>query len=246
MASITLAATLNAPISDLPSAAMDRILVIEDDSVLRKILLRLFSSEGYEVDVVPDAVAGLEMLRQRAPAAVILDLLRPGSSGCDLCKKIANLIPGLPLVILSASADVADKVLLLEMGADDYVTIPFSPRELIARMRALLRRASRFSPEDVYAFDDVVVDFLKAEITRGGEKITVTAKEFKTLEFLTKNAERTISRDELLDKVWGYRDYPCTRTVDNHLLRLRQKLEGDPSRPLHFLTVHGEGYKFVP
>ena len=246
MASITLAATLNAPISDLPSAAMDRILVIEDDSVLRKILLRLFSSEGYEVDVVPDAVAGLEMLRQRAPAAVILDLLRPGSSGCDLCKKIANLIPGLPLVILSASADVADKVLLLEMGADDYVTIPFSPRELIARMRALLRRASRFSPEDVYAFDDVVVDFLKAEITRGGEKITVTAKEFKTLEFLTKNAERTISRDELLDKVWGYRHYPCTRTVDNHLLRLRQKLEGDPSRPLHFLTVHGEGYKFVP
>ena len=246
MATTTLAATLNAPISDLPSAAMDRILVIEDDSVLRKILLRLFSSEGYEVDVVPDAVAGLEMLRQRAPAAVILDLLRPGSSGCDLCKKIANLIPGLPLVILSASADVADKVLLLEMGADDYVTIPFSPRELIARMRALLRRASRFSPEDVYAFDDVVVDFLKAEITRGGEKITVTAKEFKTLEFLTKNAERTISRDELLDKVWGYRDYPCTRTVDNHLLRLRQKLEGDPSRPLHFLTVHGEGYKFVP
>ena len=246
MATTTLAATLNAPISDLPSAAMDRILVIEDDSVLRKILLRLFSSEGYEVDVVPDAVAGLEMLRQRAPAAVILDLLRPGSSGCDLCKKIANLIPGLPLVILSASADVADKVLLLEMGADDYVTIPFSPRELIARMRALLRRASRFSPEDVYAFDDVVVDFLKAEITRGGEKITVTAKEFKTLEFLTKNAERTISRDELLDKVWGYRDYPCTRTVDNHLLRLRQKLEGAPSRPLHFLTVHGEGYKFVP
>jgi DNA-binding response OmpR family regulator len=246
MATTTLAATLNTPISDLPPAAKDRILVIEDDSALRKILQRLFSSEGYEVDVAPDAMSGLEMLRQRAPAAVILDLLRPGSSGCDLCKKIANLIPGLPLVILSASSDVADKVLLLEMGADDYVTIPFSPRELIARMRALLRRASRFSPEDVYAFDDVVVDFLKAEITRGGEKITVTAKEFKTLEFLTKNAERTISRDELLDKVWGYQDYPCTRTVDNHLLRLRQKLEGDPSRPLHFLTVHGEGYKFVP
>ena len=246
MVTTTLAAGLNTPRSDLPSATMDRILIIEDDSALRKILRRLFSSEGYEVDVAPDAMAGLEMLRQRAPVAVILDLLRPGSSGCDLCRKIANSIPGLPLVILSASSDVADKVLLLEMGADDYVTIPFSPRELIARLRALIRRASRCSPEDVYAFDDVMVDFLKAEITRGGEKITFTAKEFKTLAFLTKNAERTISRDELLNKVCGYQDYPCTRTVDNHMLRLRQKLEIDPSHPSHFVTVHGQGYKFLP
>jgi DNA-binding response OmpR family regulator len=225
---------------------MERILVIEDDPALRKILQRLFSSEGYEVDIVPDSRAGLEMLRQRAPDAVILDLLRTGSSGCDLCKKISNLAPCLPLVILSASSDVADKVLLLEMGADDYVTIPFSPRELIARLRALIRRASRFSPEDVYSFDDVMVDFSKTEITRGGEKVTVTAKEFKTLEFLTKNPKRVISRDELLDKVWGYQDYPCTRTVDNHMLRLRQKLESDPSHPSHFLTVHRLGYKFVP
>jgi len=246
MATTTLAATLNTPMSELRPAPTERILVIEDDPALRKILRRLFSSEGYEVDIVPDARAGLEMLRQRAPDAVILDLLRPGSSGCDLCKKIASLIPGLPLVILSASSDVADKVLLLEMGADDYVTIPFSPRELIARLRALIRRVSRFSPEDVYAFDDVMVDFSKTEITRGGEKITVTAKEFKTLEFLTKNPERVISRDELLDKVWGYQDYPCTRTVDNHMLRLRQKLESDPSHPSHFLTVYGLGYKFVP
>jgi DNA-binding response OmpR family regulator len=246
MATATLAATLNAPISELRPAPMERILVIEDDRALRKTLGRLFSSEGYEVDMVPDAVCGLERLRQGVPAAVILDLPLPGSSGCDLCKKIANLVPGLPLVILSGSSDVADKVLLLEMGADDYVTVPFSPRELVARLRALIRRASRVSPEAVYVFSDVVVDFSKMEITRSGEKITVTAKEFKTLEFLTKNAERTISRDELLDKVWGYQDYPCTRTVDNHMLRLRQKLESDPSRPSHFLTVHRVGYKFVP
>ena len=146
MATATLAATLNTPISEPRPATMERILVIEDDGALRKILRRLFSSEGYEVDVVPDAVCGLERLRQRVPAAVILDLPRPGSSGCDLCKKIANLIPGLPLVILSGSSDVADKVLLLEMGADDYVTVPFSPRELVARLRALIRRASRVSP----------------------------------------------------------------------------------------------------
>ena len=246
MATASVAVTLTTSISELRPATMDRILVIEDHRALRKILRQLFSSEGYEVDVVSDVIGGLEMLRQRVPAAVILDLLRPGSSGRHLCKKIADLIPGLPLVILSASSDVADKVLLLEMGADDYVTVPFSPRELVARLRALIRRASRVSQEDVYVFEDVMVDFSKTEITRGGEKIAVTAKEFKTLEFLTKNAERTISRDELLDKVWGYQDYPCTRTVDNHMLRLRQKLESDPSQPSHLLTVHGLGYKFVP
>jgi DNA-binding response OmpR family regulator len=246
MATATLAATLNAPISALRPATMDRILIIEDDGALQKILQRLFSSEEYEVDVVPDAVRGLAILRQRVPAAVVLDLPSPGSSGRDLCKKIANLIPGLPLLILSSSSDIAGKVLLLEMGADDYVTVPFSPRELVARLRALIRRASRVIPEDVYVFEDVTVDFLKTEITRGGEKITVTAKEFKTLEFLTKNAERTISRDEFLAKVWGYQHYPCTRTVDNHMMRLRQKLESDPSHPSHLLTVHGLGYKFVP
>jgi DNA-binding response OmpR family regulator len=244
MATATLEATLSTPISVLRPATMDRILVIEGDGALQKILWQLFSSEGYEVDVVPDGAAGLEMLIQRLPSAVIVVLQHPGSSRRDFCRKITNLIPGLPLVILSASSDVADKVLLLEMGADDYVTIPFSSRELVARLRASIRRASRLSQEDIYVFADVTVDFSKTEITRGGEKITVTAKEFKTLEFLTKNAERVISRDELLNEVWGYQNYPCTRTVDTHILRLRQKLESDPSHPAHFLTVHGLGYKF--
>ena len=246
MATATLSATLNIPISGLRLAPTGRILVIEDDRALRKVLRRLFSSEGYAVDDAPDTVCGLKRLRQGTPAAVVLDLPRPGSSGCDLCKKIANLIPGLPLVILSGSSDVADKVLLLEMGADDYVTVPFSPRELIARLRALIRRASRVKPEGVYVFADVIVDFSRAEITRAGEKIVLTPKEFKALEFLTNNSQRVISRDELLNKVWGYESYPCTRTVDNHMLRLRQKLEIDPSHPSHFLTVHGLGYKFVP
>jgi DNA-binding response OmpR family regulator len=246
MATATLSATLNTPISGLRTAPAGRILVIEDDVVLRKVLRRVFSSEGYEVDVASDAVCGLERLRQETPAAVVLDLPRPGSSGCDLCKKIASLTPGLPLVILSGSSDVADKVLLLEMGADDYVTVPFSPKELVARLRALIRRASRVNPERVYVFADVTVDFSKTEITRAGEQVIVTRKEFKTLEFLTKNPQRVISRDELLDKVWGYENYPCTRTVDNHMLRLRQKLEIDPSHPSHLLTVHGLGYKFVP
>ena len=247
MAATTLAASSNTPISELQSAPTERILVIEHDGALRKVLQRLFSSEGYEVDVVSDAVCGLERLRQGVPAAVILDLPRPGSSGCDLCKKIASLISAAPLVILSTSSKVADKVLSLEMGADDYVTIPFSPRELLARLRALIRRAPRLGLEaDVYVFANVMVDFSKTEITRGGEKIAVTRKEFKTLEFFTKNAQRVISREELLNEVWGYQNYPYTRTVDNHMLRLRQKLESDPSHPLHFLTIHGRGYKFLP
>ena len=248
MAASTLAATSSISTAKPRSGSRERILVIEHDDALRTVLQRLFSSEGYEVDVAFDAVCGLERLRQEVPAAVILDPPRPGSSGCDICKEIANLVPGLPFVILSASSDVTNKVLLLEMGADDYVTIPFSPRELVARVRALTRRASRFSPEDtdVYVFADVVVDFFKTEITRGGEKVIVTPKEFKTLEFLTKNAQRVISREELLNEVWSYQNYPHTRTVDNHMLRLRKKLESDPSHPLHFLTVHGRGYKFLP
>jgi DNA-binding response OmpR family regulator len=246
MATTTLAATLKTPLPELRPAAMDRVLVIADDSALRKALQRLFSFEGYEVEVVTDSAAGLASFRERPFSAVILDLQRPGSSGWDLCQKIADSIFGLPLVVLSANLDVADKVLLLEMGADDYLTIPFSPRELVARLRALMRRRSRISPESLYVFEDVIVDFSKIEITRGRERVMVTAKEFKTLEFLIKNPERVISRDELLNEVWGYQNYPRTRTVDNHILRLRQKLESDPSHPSHFLTVHGMGYKFAP
>jgi DNA-binding response OmpR family regulator len=129
---------------------LERILVIEDDGALRTILRRLFTSKGYEVEVAPDAVCGLQKLRQRAPAAVILGLPRPGSSGCDLCRKIANLIPGLPLVILSGSSDVMDKVLLLEIGADDYVTLPFNPRELVARVRANQARFAHQAGRHVY------------------------------------------------------------------------------------------------
>jgi RNA polymerase sigma-70 factor (ECF subfamily) len=146
----TLAATVNNPMSELPPATLDRILIIEANGDLQKFLRDLFSWEGYEVDLVPDGLAGLEMLRRRRPSAVIVDLQHPGPSGRDLCKRIANLIPGLPVVILSACSEVAEKVLLLETGADDYVTIPFSSRELVARLRALIRCASRVGLEGCY------------------------------------------------------------------------------------------------
>jgi DNA-binding response OmpR family regulator len=245
MATTILAGSLSTPVCELQSVT-DWILVIANDTGLRRVLERLFSSEGYGVEIAPDTVVGLERLRQRPFSAVILDLQHPGSSRWDLCKDIADSISGLPLVVLSASPDVADKVLLLEMGADDYVTLPFSPRELVARLRAVVRRATRVNPESFFLFEDVIVNFSRMEITRAGEKITVTPKEFKTLEFFTKNAERVISREELLNDVWGYQNYPTTRTVDNHILKLRQKLEIDPANPSHLLTVHGVGYKFVP
>jgi DNA-binding response OmpR family regulator len=141
---------------------------------------------------------------------------------------------------------VVDKVLLLEGGADDYVTKPFSPRELLARVRAAMRRSRPTDSADLFLFDDVTVSFSKMEVTRNGESVAFTAQEFKTLMFMLQNAERVLSREELLSKVWGYQNYPTTRTVDNHILKLRQKLEKEPSSPAHFLTVHSTGYKFAP
>jgi DNA-binding response OmpR family regulator len=152
----------------------------------------------------------------------------------------------LPIVVLSAASDISDKVLLLELGADDYVTKPFSPRELLARVRAALRHASKPSSISVVRFDNISLDLKKTEVLRDGEVVMLTAQEFKTLQFLVPNPDRMISHDELLKEVWRYQNCPSTHTVDNHILRLRQKLERDLARPVHFCTVHGMGYKFVP
>jgi DNA-binding response OmpR family regulator len=149
-------------------------------------------------------------------------------------------------VILGVSSDVLDKIILLEIGADDYLAKPFVPRELAARLRALMRRVTLASREFPYVFDDVTVDFSTMDVTRRGEKVLLTAQEFKTLEFMIKNKLRVISRHQFLNEVWGYQSHPTTRTVDNHILKLRQKLESNPSNPSHFLTIHGAGYKFVP
>jgi DNA-binding response OmpR family regulator len=222
-----------------------RILVVEDDPAVQKALRRLFETEGYTVEVQSDGRSALDSFQASAPSAVVLDLRLPKVSGRDVCKEIKAHSPGLPIVVLSAASDVSDKVLLLELGADDYVTKPFSPRELLARVRAALRHTSRTPEEKIISFDDITADFKKMEIKRDGQPVVLTAQEFKTFQFLVQNADRVISRDELLNEVWGYQNYPSTRTVDNHILKLRQKLEKDPSSPVHFRTVHGMGYKFV-
>src|SRR5450631_1816127 len=224
---------------------MERILVVEDDRAVQKALKRLFEAEGFAVEISADGKSALEAYRTLSPAAVVLDLRLPAMSGRDVCREIKQQAPGLPVIVLSAASDVSDKVLLLELGADDYVTKPFSPRELLARVRAALRHTARTPDVQVVSFDDISVDFKKMEVKREDKVVVLTAQEFKTFQFLVQNADRVISRDELLNEVWGYQNYPSTRTVDNHILKLRQKLEKDPSSPVHFRTVHGMGYKFV-
>ena len=224
---------------------VEKILVVEDDRAVQKALRRLFESEGYAVEAAFDGETGLGALQSTTPTAVVLDLRLPKVSGRDVCRTIKERAPALPIIVLSAATDVADKVLLLELGADDYVTKPFSPRELLARVRAAVRRSSRPS-KTAQGFGDVSVDFAKMEVIRTGQPVTMTAQEFKVLKFLMENAERVVSREELLNEVWGYQNYPSTRTVDNHILKLRQKLEKDPAQPIHFRTMHGAGYKFVP
>jgi len=177
----------------------------------------------------------------------VLDLSLPGIPGQDVCREISQAAPNLPIIILSARTEVMDKVLLLELGAHDYVTKPFSPRELLARVRTAMRRRGAVAPvTESFSFGDVKVDFRKMELWREGTPVQMTSQEFKVLKFMIQNAERVLSREELLNQVWGYKNYPSTRTVDNHILRLRQKLEKDSANPLHFRTVHSAGYKFVP
>ncbi len=224
---------------------MSLILVIEDDPRIQRALQRQFTAEGYEVKVEGEGPAGLAACKTLRPATVVLDLMLPGLSGREVCKEIKAWSIDMPVIVLSAVTEVADKVLLLETGADDYMTKPFSPRELLARVQAMIRRAGRKVESRAQGFGDVSVDFLKMETHKGGTLVPLTAYEFKLLRFFLDNPDRVIARDELLNEVWGLSFHLTTRAVDNQILKLRQKLEPDPANPIHFRTVHGIGYKFV-
>ena len=228
-------------------AAGTQILVIEDDPHMQKVLQRIFREQGYAVIECGDGQAGLDAFRSGTPSAVILDLLLPNIFGRDLCKIMKAERPGVPVIVVSAISEVADKVLLLELGADDYVTKPFSPRELLARVQAALRRPQKqAAAAPTCSFGECEIDFAKMSARRAGKPVTLTAHEFKLLKYFVNNAERVLSREELLNEVWGYNCYPTTRTVDNQILKLRQKLEPDAADPHHLQTVYGAGYRFVP
>lgn len=222
------------------------ILIVEDDPRMQKVLLRIFTDEHYAVAIAGDGQAALEMFRRERPLAVVLDLILPHISGRELCQTFKNLSSETPVVVLSAITEVVDKVLLLELGADDYVTKPFSPRELMARVQAAIRRQRKPAASATYRFADCEIDFKRMCAWRNGQPVVLTAHEFKLLKFFTDNAEVVLTRDVLLNEVWGYNFYPTTRTVDNQILKLRQKLESDPANPTHLLTIYGAGYKFVP
>ena len=235
---------------------METVLIVEDSRPMQRTLQRLFESDGLAVRIASDGVAGMEAFRKQTPSVVVLDLKLPRLPGKELCRALKSHAAGVPIVVLSANADVEDKVLLLELGADDYITKPFSPKELLARVRRAMRRAGP-APQhitnvpadaiehELLTFGDVRIDFTSMEADRGGKTLTLTAQEFKLLKFFARSPGRVISREELLNEVWGYENYPTTRTVDNHILRLRQKLEPDPANPRYFLTTHGAGYKFT-
>ena len=225
---------------------MQNILVIEDGKALQRALKRMFESEGFSVQIAGDGAHGLELLKSSAPDVVLLDLGLPGMGGREVCREIRKISAAVPILVVSAKTDVLDKVLLLELGANDYVTKPFSPRELLARVRVALRVSQNSGASATATFGEVRVDFAKMDITRRGEPVTMTAQEFKVLRYFLAHPERVVSREELLNHAWGYTNYPSTRTVDNHVLKLRQKLEDDPEAPKHFKTVHNVGYKFVP
>lgn len=230
----------------VPSVNLGTILIIEDDPRMQRTLQRTFAQEHYATLIAGDGQSGLDLFRSEHPLAVVLDLILPNISGRELCRVFKQLSSETPIIVLSAISEVADKVLLLELGADDYVTKPFSPRELTARVQAAIRRQRKPAAPTTYHFGDCVVDFKKMTILRNGIPVVLTAHEFKLLKFFTDNVERVLTRDVLLNEVWGYNFYPTTRTVDNQILKLRQKLEPDPTNPKHLLTIYGAGYKFVP
>ncbi|MDA2925061.1 response regulator transcription factor [Acidobacteria bacterium AH-259-L09] len=228
---------------------MSRILVIEDDPAILRGLTDNLQYESHEVLTATDGEAGYRLIVEKKPHLVILDLMLPKMSGYELCRRVRGEGITTPILMLTARGEEVDRVIGLDLGADDYVSKPFSVPELLARVRAVLRRVRPAeSPESLPAelrFDDVVVDFQRYEACRGGKPLKLARKEFGILRLLAARAGQVVTRDDLLNEVWGYENYPTTRTVDNHIASLRAKLENDPSNPQRLLTVHGVGYKLV-
>lgn len=226
---------------------MSRILVVEDEPAILRGLADNLRLEGHDVVTAADGDAGYRLARETKPDLIVLDLMLPRMSGYEVCRKLRADGLQVPILILSARGEEADRILGLDIGADDYMGKPFSLRELVARVRALLRRAAPTTLlADRLEYEDVVVDFRRYEALRGGEVVDMTRKEFGVLRALVERAGEVVTRDALLRTVWGYNAMPTTRTVDNHVASLRAKLERDPSNPRHLLTMHGVGYKWIP
>ncbi|HEY9141977.1 MAG TPA: response regulator transcription factor [Bryobacteraceae bacterium] len=224
---------------------MQTVLVIDDDAGIREVIGVMLEKEGFRAIFAADGKTGLQEAMTARPNLIVVDLRMPGLSGVDVCKSLRNAGVQTPLIVLSAIGDEIDKVLMLEIGADDYIVKPFGTRELLARIRAVLRRTT---PEANHAitFSDVEVDLDRSIVRKHGDEVKLTKAEYKLLVFFVQNPDRALSRDVLLNSVWGYDAFPNTRTVDAHVVRLRQKLETESETPRHFVTMHGVGYRFIP
>ena len=223
-----------------------KILVVEDEPAMVAGLRDNFEFEGYEVITANDGIDGLQRALDASPDLVVLDVMMPRMSGLEVCKQLRAKRASIPIIMLTARGQEVDKVVGLELGADDYVTKPFSIRELLARVKSVLRRTAVVpKDQDQYSFSDVEVDLRRCRVLKSGKVLDVSSKEFELLKYFICHAGETLSRDRLLEEVWGYENSPTTRTVDTHLVHLRQKLEPDPEQPQYFLTVHGTGYRFV-
>ncbi len=225
---------------------MKKIIIIEDDPAIRKGLVEAFTNENFIVSEVDSGDKGFNMARKNDFDIIILDLILPGKDGIEICKDLRSEGVKTPIIMVTSRKDEIDKILGLEIGADDYVTKPFSIRELLARVKALIRR-STYEPGEIeeVAFADLKINFKNQETLKGINPVKLSATEYRILHYFVNHVGEVISRDKFLDEVWGYDSYPTTRTVDNYILSLRKRIEDDPANPKHLITIHKVGYKFV-
>ena len=225
---------------------MQTVLVVDDEPIVRDVVVRYLERDGFQTLTASDGEVAMALIEEREPSLVVLDVMLPGTDGLSLCRWIRGR-SSLPVILLTARGEEADRIVGLELGADDYVTKPFSPRELAARVRSVLRRADGGSPQrEKLTFGEIELDGVSREVRRAGSLIQLTAKEFELLWFLASHPRHVFSRDQLMARVWGYEAAVDTGTVTVHVRRLREKIEADPGHPLHLHTVWGVGYRLDP
>lgn len=225
---------------------MKQILIIEDDPAIRIGMKETLTAEGYSVQEAETGIKGFEIASKKEFDLILLDLILPGKDGIEVCKDLRHLGVKTPIIMVTSRKDEIDKILGLEIGADDYVTKPFSIRELLARVKALIRRSTfETGKTEEVNFADLKINFKKQEMFKGINPVRLSATEYRILHYFIEHEGEVISRDKFLDEVWGYDSFPTTRTVDNYILSLRKKIEDDPANPKHLLTIHKVGYKFV-
>lgn len=227
--------------------SQDKVLIVDDEEHIRELIKYNLEKEDYKIFCAENGIEALEIAKEKKPTLILLDVMLPQMDGYDVCKEIRkdNSISSTPIIMITAKGEELDTVLGLELGADDYITKPFSIRELIARIKAILRRTSKqISIGELFKLKDLRVDFEKHEVVKDGEEVDLTLKEFQLLEILIKNKGRVLNREYLLDKIWGYEYIGETRTVDVHIRHLRQKLEYDDRNPKYIETIRGVGYRF--